>query len=170
MMRMSMSLRPMLRFGCVTCGGYHDEHVLGCPEELIEEALAREPKYGCPKCGGNASVDMDDVIQCRACRTRFSRCVGKVDDPENPEKTIIRQVGPTDDRPLDDEFIEVVVLRRGEERPFKIDVVLAALREDQKKWRAKLRAEKAAARAPQRRHSKAAPCPICGPLYCRYAP
>jgi hypothetical protein len=164
MMSMRMTLRQVLV--CTACDRPSDDHLPHCPTGAIDEALAKEFRWACPKCGGTAAVDLDDTIQCRECRARFSRLVGRVANQDDPEKTFIRQVNPEPE----EEYVEVLVLADEGTGRFKIDQILSSLREQQKIWRARLRAARAEARRPKRRHARAAPCQICGPLFCRYAP
>jgi hypothetical protein len=162
MMGMRLVQSQRLRFGCTTCGGYSDEHIRDCPAGLIDEVLATEQIYSCPKCRGRARVTIDDFIACCKCRTFFS--LG-LTDTEEPEHLLLHRTNP------DEDWVEAVVLTRKEPITFRTEVVVAKLSEERKIWRARLREERAAARRPRRRHSKDGQvrCEICGPLRCRYA-
>lgn len=163
MMGMRLVQSQRLRLGCTSCGGYSDDHREGCPAKLIDETVTNEQIYSCPKCHERARVTLDDFIACGKCRTFFSLGLS---DTEDPEHVLLHRTNP------DEEWVTAVVLARKGPITFRTDVVVAKLGEERKRWRARLREERAAARRPRRKHSRDGQlrCEICGPLRCRYAP
>ncbi|HEV3059723.1 MAG TPA: hypothetical protein VGY48_15840 [Vicinamibacterales bacterium] len=121
---MSLSLQLRIAMRCRACGKLdHDER---CPIALMDKATEREPSWRCPKCLDVVHVTIDDFLQCRKCRTRFTLGIGA---PEDAERVTLHKLMP------DETFMPAQVLPGKKRTGFKLDVLLKSLRAQAAEWR-----------------------------------
>jgi len=123
-MSLGLQLRQRIAMRCRTCGQLdHDER---CPVALMDKATEREPSWRCPRCFDVVHVTIDDFLQCRKCRTRFTLGIGA---PESAERVMIHQLMP------EETAMPAQVLPGKKRVGFKLDLVLKRLRLQAAEWR-----------------------------------
>ena len=124
---MKLGMNLTLAMLCTHCdeplGEEHDESP--CPKAQIKKLSVSNRTYSCPKCDERkVELNTDDFLECRACKTRFSR--GLVAGGENPDT--LERVHILD-QDYENAAIPVLVLKVPGQGEFRIDKLIAQVKE-----------------------------------------
>lgn len=125
-MGLSMSLVPRLYMECKVCYQSMEDHASDCPQGRLNQVIQNERSGKCPLCLGKTQINKGDFWECRKCKTQF--CSGAIVPGMAPRtKRNFHEMESGED------FIRVVELPDKGHGKFKIDEMIAFLREEIKR-------------------------------------